>query len=174
MIRDILPNIEKIMRINSYPAACALIEEIIYQNANRTKILVLSDPTQLHKNPNHYQNYDLLPAGNMEILCNTMATAEERIAALVVNSNQSTGFYYKKVRELASAENALMIWDTFDQSIRNVKIPVNAAPDIVCFQLPMLTCGVAFTRTLASLRKAGSDEKRQKFEVILRMTVESE
>ena len=146
MIKHFLPNVERLKNNNSSGEARLYALRVACMYADRTKIIVLSDPYNLDKDKNEYENHELLPANNAGILCEKIAISEERIAAIVVNYNNASNFYYKKVREIASAENAIMIWDTLDKSMQDIKIPTNCAPDIFCFKFSTSSYWLAFTR----------------------------
>jgi len=146
LIKHLLPNVERLKNNTSSYEARLYALKVAGMYADRTKIIVLSDPHNLNEDKNKYENHEVLPANNAGILCENIAISEERIAAIVVNYNKASHFYYKKVREIASAENAIMIWDTLDKSIQNIKIPTNCAPDIFCFKVSTSSYWLAFTR----------------------------
>lgn len=80
-------------------------------------------------------NVEYIVADDVALLCETIAKSEERIAAIIISCKNSTPYYYKKVRELCSAEGALMIWENISISShhKNFTISKYSQPDIICF-----------------------------------------
>ena len=81
----------------------------------------------------------VIKSGSAERLCLAIAESVERIAAFIVECGTEPPYYYKTVRELASAEGAVMIWNANNKVLvdgaSSFKIPKTGMPDILCFQL---------------------------------------
>lgn len=106
--------------------------ELAQHYTGRSKAIILVDhaPTS-YINKRHVT---FLQGGHIASVCEAIAVSEERIAAIVVRYFEGSHFYYKKIRELASAEGAVMIWDYLIGNVNHViKIYQDCMPDMVLF-----------------------------------------
>jgi glutamate-1-semialdehyde aminotransferase len=136
LLNNLVPDISKLWLMPSPAQAMASLIQLARTKTARRKVLILSDPAQSCL----AQGDDLafIAAGNAGQLCAAIANSNERLAALVVRYAHASTFYYKKVRELSSAEGAAMIWDALDiplqQAETNITWAKNSQPDLMCFQ----------------------------------------
>jgi len=109
--------------------AYVLAVKIAQSYTKRKKVFILADSNEfVDENPHTCS----LQAGNAAQLCEAIALTDERIAAIIIRSHRASHFYYKKVRELSSAEGALMIWDRLTNHA-DQKIARHCIPDIAIF-----------------------------------------
>lgn len=123
----------------------AMAQEIAFkaaqQHTQREKLLILSDNNYFnpYEDINNEAVVEIIQAGDTATLCKAIANSSERIAAIIVKHTQASPYYYKKVRELSSAEGAVMIWDALNQTCNQAtlfnKISKNSQPDIICFSV---------------------------------------
>ena len=145
---SLLPQVEKLICTDSCDEARIQAITFARNYAKRNKTILLSDPNNFEYLIPSDNHLEVLPADNTDTLCKTIAISEERIAAIIINFHKTSHHYYKKLREIASAENAILIWDVLKYSIANIHIPTHSAPDILCFQLPNFSYWLALTRKL--------------------------
>ncbi len=136
-IKNQLSNLETIKPVKTAVQAYATALALAKQYTGRSKQLVIVDPAVMSENEEYIvtDNTMLLPSGDSALLCEAIALSTERIAAIVIKHHRILAYYYKKVRELSSAEGAIMIWDGFTVGLDNdqlVKIPANSQPDLIC------------------------------------------
>ena len=142
-VTSLIPSMDFFKRFNHSNEATEWVMQMACQRTRRTKCLLCVDSTlvgemQQDKNRDHTE---VIALGDRGQLCTSLATSTERIAAIVIKPFlvYSTGFpyYFSKVRELASAEGALMICDEigdfFLKSNEYSKLAVRHHPDIICF-----------------------------------------
>lgn len=109
--------------------------DIARQVTNRNKVIVIIDhPTTVTSNMLSTNDIEYIVANTPQNLCQAIAWSHERIAAIIVKCHAASPYYYKKVRELASAEGALMIWSSKKDNGENYKIKKHYYPDIIEFQ----------------------------------------
>lgn len=136
LIKVLVPNITTLWRMETYQAARMTALQLARNHTKRTKILRLAEISS-EANMSQAEDSDVIPAGNAAQICVAIATSAERLAALVVEYDQAAPFYYKKVRELASAEGAVMIWDALasklGQTDTRSNLSKNSQPDLICF-----------------------------------------
>lgn len=79
---------------------------------------------------------DIIFSGSTTTLCEAMANSADRLAAIFLTHTNHHPLYYKKSRELASAEGAILVLDTLDKNInqsKQINIPRYSYPDIIIF-----------------------------------------
>lgn len=130
---------ETVLQFNDAIDAYQFSFELASMHTNRKKLLIITDASKANPytglNETHY--HEMVVAGDAAALCTAIACTLDRLSAIVVKSPIAPPYYYKKVRELASAEGAIMIWDEVgkdfnDASQQNI-IAKNSKPDIFCF-----------------------------------------
>ncbi|MFN7097146.1 MAG: hypothetical protein ACK4PR_06270, partial [Gammaproteobacteria bacterium] len=109
-IKTLLPGIQWVEAMPNQKQARQQALSRAQQYTARSKLLLLASST-IQKKISPYQNIEIVPTGNTDFLCQAIATSIDRIAAIIVSHDKITPYYWRKVRELASAEGALMIWD---------------------------------------------------------------
>jgi glutamate-1-semialdehyde aminotransferase len=138
-IKNWMPDIAKIKYMPSLQEAKAHALRLARKQTKRTHILILADPLQAEVGQDKNDDLTVIPAGNAARLCEAIAISAERLAAIVVSYQQASPFYYKKVRELSSAEGAVMIWNALDsplnQADTRINLSKNSQPDLICFIL---------------------------------------
>lgn len=106
----------------------------------RKKILVIInlDITTNQDFSNNNEDYEYIVANDAAQLCEAIACSTERIAAIIVKYHKASTYYYKKVRELSSAEGAVMIWSFLnDEPIKtgsSLNISRKSLPDLICLK----------------------------------------
>ena len=143
LAQKIVPNIDIVTPVDSSEMAYTLTIQLAQKHTKRNKILIIDTPLVI-KNDQALEidkNTDFILADDTAQLCEAIACSEERIAAIVVKHVQFSPYYYKKVRELASAEGAIMIFDLLNMpsinEINHFKISKNSLPDIICINLTL-------------------------------------
>lgn len=106
----------------------------------RNKILVIID-SNLMTPPMRDSNNELMEyivADDATQLCLAIACSTVRIAAIVVRTHKASNYFYKKVRELSSAEGAVMIWNILNNEPIKIGLSLNMSkkslPDLICFK----------------------------------------
>jgi len=128
------PDMVKVWSMPSLTEARAKLLQLARTTTGRQQALILTDPAQPQSAPN--DDLAFISAGHAGQLCQAIANSPERLAALVVKYDQASAFYYKKVRELSSAEGAVLIWDALDIAFEQSPVwPKNSQPDLIGFKL---------------------------------------
>jgi FkbM family methyltransferase len=141
LIQAIIPSMESTHHILTPDFAIAKAITLAKSHTKRNKVIVLVDPKKINTDKSSQEEKDILTiaADKSQRLCEAIALSKERIAAIVIRHHQAAPYYYKKVRELSSAEGALMIWDQieFDNNVlqQNLRITKHCQPDIACFSI---------------------------------------
>lgn len=120
-IKNIVPNLQWVNAIDDHQQPLQQALSIAQQYTARSNVLTLSSST----------------GDCISELCLAIAIASERIAAIIINQHEVYPYYARKVRELASAEGALMIWDISQHALEltDIKISKKNQPDLLCFRL---------------------------------------
>jgi hypothetical protein len=100
-------------RVTSKKEAYENIFSSIKYNNDRTKVIIISDYTPKLDLPDNIV-ITHIQGGNIATLCEEIAISNERVGAIIVNNCHGSSFFRKKVRELASAEGAILIFDEID------------------------------------------------------------
>jgi len=79
-----------------------------------------------------YDNHIIYINDDLEMIGEAIAFSSERIGAIVISNFQNHPHFYKKIRELASAENALLIFDETGTIDNDMKID-RALADVLLF-----------------------------------------
>lgn len=77
---------------------------------------------------------DIIFSGSTTTLCEAIANSADRLAAIFLTHTNHHPLYYKKSRELASAEGAMLVLDTSDKKnnqSKQISIPRYSYPDII-------------------------------------------
>lgn len=140
-IKTIAPVIDKVWQIENKNKARLNALQLAKEFTNRTKFIFITDnlSSKVEENFLPHENIETILAGDKAKLCETIAMSSERIAGIIVKAHCASLHYYKKVRELTSAEGAVMIWDQLDSKMNAndslVKITKTSQPDLICFNL---------------------------------------
>jgi glutamate-1-semialdehyde aminotransferase len=139
-LNTVFPNLNVLRQMDSRVQAYEAAVDIAKKNTGRDKLLLLVGPNNLLQeiSTNEKSHQEIIATGSAAQLCETIANSAERLAAIIVKHAFDFPFYYKKVRELASAEGAIMIWDAleneFNQFKNEAKVSKYSLPDIFCFK----------------------------------------
>jgi hypothetical protein len=135
-IKNLVPDIATLWRMPSLQEARMNALQLARKQTGRTQILILEDPLQYEVSLDE-NDCLTIPAGKTAHLCEAIANSAKRLAAIVVRDKHAAPFYYKKVRELSSAEGARMIWEALDGPLNHTdtcaKLTKNSPPDLICF-----------------------------------------
>jgi bifunctional N-acetylglucosamine-1-phosphate-uridyltransferase/glucosamine-1-phosphate-acetyltransferase GlmU-like protein len=83
---------------------------------------------------NQHQTILTIEHRDPKALCNDIANSEERLAALQISHSDATPLFYKRARQLASAEGAILVLDlTSEKEISSVAIN-NTQAEIILFK----------------------------------------
>lgn len=96
--------------------------QIVELNTSRQKILTFID--------NQY--FEFVKGQTISALCEYIGYSTTRIGAIIISDSDTSPFFYKKMREIASAEGALLILHVSHSS--NTKQVIRyASPDCLLF-----------------------------------------
>ncbi len=140
-IKAIVPTVEIIWPSTTDTHALMTAIQLAKKYTQRCKILILADPLNLtpYAGIINDEYLAVIPAGNAAVLCAAIANSAERIAAVIIKYEQASPYYYKKVRELTSAEGAVMILDSLaPQRDKPLKFSKNSQPDMICCHVAMV------------------------------------
>lgn len=137
-INQMVPTVEQLKCISHLKNNHHLAINLARSFTKRNKIIVITNSQLFNqKSADNDDNVEFIVADDSSQLCLTIASSAERIAAIVVKYHQASPYYFKKVRELASAEGAVMIWDNLDNATIDIKttlkISKKSLPDLICF-----------------------------------------
>ncbi len=141
IIKKLVPTAEQIIPASNQENAYQMVLQLAKKHTSRNKILILENPIIFDGTISDSRDKDIeiIPADNAALLCETIAISAERIAAIIVKHDKASNYYYKKVRELSSAEGAVMIWDNLHLPRIKADAPLNMSkksfPDLICFNL---------------------------------------
>ncbi len=136
-----MPTVEQIISTDNNEIAYQRVVQAAKKHTSREKILILEDPDVFSDLIENQQNQaiEIIPADDATLLCETIANSADRIAAIIIKYHQASTYYYKKVRELSSAEGAVMIWDNLSQTDIKAGTSFNMSkksfPDLMFFNL---------------------------------------
>jgi len=119
--------------IKAFTEKCALLaywQSLIPGHSEHKKILIIA-----HKDP--------------KALCADIANSEERLAALQLSNAKATPLFYKRARQLASAEGALLILDFLNESEINSIAINNTQPELIAFKKENYYLGISHKLEIA-------------------------
>jgi glutamate-1-semialdehyde aminotransferase len=101
----------------------------------RRQVIAIAD-TQTPDLDWNFPHVTILPGGNIGLVCKEIGEAEERIAAVVVAPRRAEDLvlkrFLRRLRELVSAEGALLIWEETQGSRETLQIAYGVKPDLTC------------------------------------------
>ena len=86
MVNDIMKHIDGVCLVESMSRANSIAIRLAKKHTDRSKILFSVDPLQLesYNKATQNNNIKIIPAGDREKLCESIATSFDRIAAIVI------------------------------------------------------------------------------------------
>ncbi len=139
-IKEQISTVEHIKNISNRERVDQIVINIAKSYTQRNKILMIVDPFLMtYQNvKNNNDTMEFIAADDAAQLCESIACSAERIAAICVKYDKASTYYYKKVRELTSAEGAMMIWDKLNNDPITANVSFNISkkslPDLICFK----------------------------------------
>jgi glutamate-1-semialdehyde aminotransferase len=138
LLGRVVPCAEVSFPAESADAARALAIRLARAYSGRHKIFWIADSDALPLG----QDFDIatLPSRNIGLVCKAIGESEERIAAIIVAPQRAGDLvlkrFLKRVRELVSAEGALLIWDETLRDAGSIPEYLQASyeirPDLTC------------------------------------------